>query len=591
MRAAYALAYSVVSCTSDDPKYPITSIQTASIRSPGWQSAPSPRYPIEFVLDLGATADLETIEFVSHQYKIASRVELYVAGPGQRYQALGSFRFSDNSRTSYAARELKSATIQGVRANLIRVSIPGCHPNANNPQNQVGLISVIVIGRGGMVRSQMKAPMRAAQLPLDSADLLDILERQKKEAIAREDFRAADALKQQLDHLRRSYDQVMFLQRQKSEAIKNEDYATAQRLKNEIDQLLNGHQPREEHPLSNRPDEDQPLPRREQPEEEPDDPPPPRPRLRRKPVSPHAPPPPARRPRAETEDRPIHPTPSPSGPSPRRAVRTPPNPDTGRGGDAGGLSDQNSQNAGILVGFCGEAPLALFYSRVPAAQQAHRKRGIEEIARVIAGLKNASDQAACFARFCHILKPRVQERALGVFDAALKAVAAIGDLMPPADAARCVAELVPVVATKLAILGDDDGESTLSLAKSTREFFLWLAAKEQWELIVPILTQPIKHQNLWKIAVNQIKILTEITIRRNKAKKRSITSVPGLTLPVIMGFLIPHIESPKRELRVPAIELLLGLRYCGATVDGYIEKLSKAARAEVDMRISVEEGA
>lgn len=39
--------------------------------------------------------------------------------PDQRSQPLGSFRFSDNSRTGYAARELKSAMIQGVRVNFI----------------------------------------------------------------------------------------------------------------------------------------------------------------------------------------------------------------------------------------------------------------------------------------------------------------------------------------------------------------------------------------------------------------------------------------------------------------------------------------
>jgi centrosomal protein CEP104 len=582
MTIATALAYSVVSCTSNDPKYPITLIQSASIRSPGWQSAPSPRYPIEFVLDLGATADLETIEFVSHQYKIASRVELYVAGPGQRYQALGSFRFSDNSRTNYSARELKSATIQGVRANFIRVSIPGCHPNGNNLQNQVGLISVIVIGRGGMVRSQMKAPIPSAVLPLDSQDLVEILEGQKKEAIAREDFSRAEALKQQIDRLRRSYDRVMELQRQKSEAIKKEDYVTAQRLKNQIDQLLNPQQASEEPPPSNRPNPEPHPPPTEESKNPPPSPPPPPPRPRKKPPSP-----PANRQRAEADDRPLHPAASPSGPSPRRVIRPPPE----VGDNPSGLSEQNSQNAGILVSFIGEAPLALFYSRAPAAQQAHRKRGIEEIARIIVGLKNPSDQIACFARFCHILKPRVQERAIGVFDAALKAVAMIGNPMAPADISRCVAELVPVVATKLAILSDhddDDRDVALSLPKSTREFFLWLAAKEQWELIVPLLTAPLKHQNLWKIAVNQIRLLTEITAKLHKAKKK-ITSVPGLSLPVIMGFLLPHIESSKREVRDPAIDLLVGLKLCGATVDGYIEKLGRNARADVEAKLSTEQ--
>jgi hypothetical protein len=65
MHAATGLGYSIHSCTSDNPQYPIASIQSASVRSPGWQCSPSPRYPVEFVLDLGAVADLETIQFVA----------------------------------------------------------------------------------------------------------------------------------------------------------------------------------------------------------------------------------------------------------------------------------------------------------------------------------------------------------------------------------------------------------------------------------------------------------------------------------------------------------------------------------------------
>ena len=111
--------YSVVSFTSEDSKYPIGSIHSASIRSPGWQSAPCPRHALDFVVGLGATADRETIQvcLASVQDCLAHRPLRHC--PDQRSQPLGSFRFSDNSRTGYAARELKSAMIQGVRVNFI----------------------------------------------------------------------------------------------------------------------------------------------------------------------------------------------------------------------------------------------------------------------------------------------------------------------------------------------------------------------------------------------------------------------------------------------------------------------------------------
>jgi centrosomal protein CEP104 len=155
MTSPSALAYRIVSCTSEDAKHPISTIQSASMRSPGWQSGPSPHYPLEIVLVLCSIVDLDAIQFVSHQYRIASRIDLYVAGADRRFQVLGSFQFSDNSHTNCTARELKRASLSGIKAQFIKVSISGCHVNANNPQNQVGLVSLNVIGKGGLLKSQV----------------------------------------------------------------------------------------------------------------------------------------------------------------------------------------------------------------------------------------------------------------------------------------------------------------------------------------------------------------------------------------------------------------------------------------------------
>ena len=247
--APSTIGYRVISCSSEDPQHPISAIQSSSIRSTGYQSAANPKYPIEFILDLGSVAEIDTIQFVSHQYKIASRLDLYVALEDQKFRALGSFQFSDNSFTDFKARELKSATLNGIRAQYIKISIPGCHANGSNVSNQIGLISLNIIGRGGSIApSQLNKTIGPGQLygnDLGSTmsstnDLLEQLERQKKEAVAKEEFKKAESLKQQIDRLRRAYSQITVLQQQKNDAIAHEDYATAQRLKNEIDFLLRG---------------------------------------------------------------------------------------------------------------------------------------------------------------------------------------------------------------------------------------------------------------------------------------------------------------------------------------------------------------
>lgn len=269
--APSSLGYRVVSCTSEDPQHPISSIQLSSIRSTGYQSAPNPHYPIEFILDLGSVAEIDTIQFVSHQYKIASRLDLYVALEDQTFRALGSFQFSDNSFTDFKARELKSATLNGIRAQYIKISIPGCHTNGANSSNQIGLISLNIIGRGGSI-SQLNKTLGPGQLggnDLGSTmsapnDLLEQLERQKKEAVAKEEFKKAESLKQQIDRLRRAYSQIAQLQQQKNDAIAHEDYATAQRLKNEIDFLLKGEVSQPQQPLQQQPKKKQPQPQQQQ---------------------------------------------------------------------------------------------------------------------------------------------------------------------------------------------------------------------------------------------------------------------------------------------------------------------------------------
>ena len=186
MKPAQSLNYTIVSCTSEEQSHPITSIINSSINSTGWQSSPSARFPVEFTIDLSTIVELETLQFVSHQYKIASRVDLYVAGPDKQFKALGSFQFSNNEHSNYTNRELKSATLNGIKAQYIKISIPGCHTNPNNPNNQVGIVSLNILGRGGVPKSSMPKKISGSVEGGDSSDMLEQLERQKKEAVEKE---------------------------------------------------------------------------------------------------------------------------------------------------------------------------------------------------------------------------------------------------------------------------------------------------------------------------------------------------------------------------------------------------------------------
>lgn len=248
------LDYTILSCSSQDSAYPIESIQNASIRSSGWQSAKDPMYPVSFVVDFGSKVDLETLQFVSHQSKIPAKVDLYFGDDPTKFKLLGSFQFSDNSHTRYSARELKSANLQRVKSRFIRVSIINCHQNPHNPNNQVGIVSFKAIGKSynneprpipqiSQSESNQSIPSSRPTTQTYENELnshIRSLERQKQQAVANEEFQLAAKFKKELDTLKIRRDKLIELQKAKQNAINNEDFEQANEYKVRIELLMNG---------------------------------------------------------------------------------------------------------------------------------------------------------------------------------------------------------------------------------------------------------------------------------------------------------------------------------------------------------------
>jgi centrosomal protein CEP104 len=553
MKVPTSLGYTVVSCTSDDPTHPISSIQCASIRSPGWQSSPSPRYPIEFILDLGTSADLETLQFVSHQYKIASRVDIYIANADRQFQALGSFGFTDNARTNYAARELKSATLQGIKAHYLKISIPGCHPNSNNPQNQVGLVSINIIGRGGMPKSQAAGNVAANAFVGDAlpTDMLDILERQKKEAVLREDFRKAEALKQQIERLRRSHDQIMRLHREKTEAIQREDYATAQRLKLEIDSLLNGQtqqqQQQQQQPAARKAEEPQvraaPTRRPQPVESSPVESPAVKPQRKQgaAPVEQERPTPRQRAgPRPIPDERPIQPSSIDYG------VEQPGEVPAGASDDSSEppeLSASDADKAGEVVDACSDIALRYFYS----PKWAHRAKGIKMLADEICAI--TGNRTDLVVRYCTMLKSRMAGSQWPVFQEAVRAFQAVctAHHIHDSELVRCFQEVKDVFMGFMRFWKPERGKVIIG-------FLVWLHENGCWDVLVKLLTQPLPHSNQTGLARYQLATLTEIALRNPSVP---LTSLAGAEFPMLMGFLKPHFTSPDRGVKEAALGLVV----------------------------------
>ena len=89
---------------------------------------------------------MREIQFLSHQYNIASKIEIYILPPQtDKFKKIGYLSLDSNERSNFQARELKTVytdynCIQ-VKFNLMR-----CHPNTHNIYAQVGLIAISILG-------------------------------------------------------------------------------------------------------------------------------------------------------------------------------------------------------------------------------------------------------------------------------------------------------------------------------------------------------------------------------------------------------------------------------------------------------------
>lgn len=121
------------------------------------------QYPQDLTLRLEAPARLAQIQLLSHEFKIAAKVELLVgifdsaggaglaagmaatgaplppaaADPAKAsWRRLGFLSFDANDKSSYSARELKSVALNGTPAHLLRLVFHRCHANAANIYGQ-----------------------------------------------------------------------------------------------------------------------------------------------------------------------------------------------------------------------------------------------------------------------------------------------------------------------------------------------------------------------------------------------------------------------------------------------------------------------
>ena len=164
--------------------------------------------------------NLKQLQFLSHQSKIASKIELFTFLPSGKhamtsqiplneieFKRLGYLSLDPNERSGFQARELKSVYVDS-NAVLLKLIFHKCHLNNFNVFNQIGLIALNCIGDTVSAQKQAEAslPSRSASQQVnttqdtslqrpgsddfdaETANQIRELEQKKQEAVREENF-------------------------------------------------------------------------------------------------------------------------------------------------------------------------------------------------------------------------------------------------------------------------------------------------------------------------------------------------------------------------------------------------------------------
>ena len=213
-----------------------------------WLSSGDCDFPQTLVLAFDSLTRLTQVQFLSHEFCIASRIDVYTLDkPALEFKEsvddldfklLGHLSLDPNQRSGWQARELKSVFVD-IECCLLKVVLHEPHPNKLNAHNQVGLVGITCIGDS--VAAQRRRVSRADEtvsgVDQITSDLIHKVERQKDESTAANDFDAAKKYKEQIDGLMKSGGLIVRLELEKLDAVDAEDYDTAKAIKNQIDSI------------------------------------------------------------------------------------------------------------------------------------------------------------------------------------------------------------------------------------------------------------------------------------------------------------------------------------------------------------------
>ncbi|NXQ28602.1 CE104 protein, partial [Alaudala cheleensis] len=276
----HKIGFTVVSSSGHEDGFSARELMVHAPTVNGWRSPRLCQYPQEIILQLVERCRIRKLQLLAHQYMIASKIEFYISESlpeyfapyqAERFQRLGYVPLSDNEKTDFRARELKSVYMDAV-GQYLKLIFHKNYVNKYNLYGQVALVAVNIIGDpADYDNDSMCSPSREKLIdhylgiksddpaldgtylgrrdsisPLDDlafdmyqdpevAQIIRRLDEKKREAVRLECYDHAKKLKQAIADLQKVGERLGRYEVEKRYAVEKEDYDLAKKKKEQMD--------------------------------------------------------------------------------------------------------------------------------------------------------------------------------------------------------------------------------------------------------------------------------------------------------------------------------------------------------------------
>ncbi|XP_014001138.1 centrosomal protein of 104 kDa isoform X3 [Salmo salar] len=273
------IGFTLVSSSGHEDNFSAKELMVHAPTVNGWRSARFCPYPQQITLQLPERSRVRKLQLLAHQYLISGKIEFHIGdrlleadspGLSGHLRRLGYVSLSDNEKTGFKARELKSVHVDAI-GTYLRITFHRNHVNRYNLYNQVALVAINVLGDSvdgtavdtipsreqlieHYLNSQHETALDGTYMgkcesisPLDDlafdmyqdpevAHIIHLLDDKKQEMVRQERYEFAKTLKQAIADLQKVGERLGRYDVEKCCAIEKEDYDTAKKKKEQMEE-------------------------------------------------------------------------------------------------------------------------------------------------------------------------------------------------------------------------------------------------------------------------------------------------------------------------------------------------------------------